>query len=66
MKPEAEYRYAIKNYFSLIQIKEKIPLVEHNDRKYNLWTGKKDGYEATVGMLKNELLGGMRQNKLES
>ena len=43
-----------------MQIKEKIPLIEHYDRKYNWWTNRNGGYEATFDMLENELLGGMK------
>ena len=37
--------------------------MEHYDRKYNCWTDRKCGYEATFGMLENELLGGMKLKK---
>ena len=40
----------------MIQIKEKISLVEHYDRMDNWWTGKKGVYEVTFDMLENEFL----------
>ena len=38
--------------------------MEHYDRKYNWWTDRKGGYEATFDMLENELLGGMKLKKI--
>ncbi len=48
----------------MIQIKEKIPLMEHYNRKYNFWTDRKGGYEATFGMLENKLLGYIKLKKI--
>ena len=60
-------RDAGKNYFLLIQIKEKIPLMEHYDWKDDWWIDRKDGYEVTFDMLKNGFLGGMKlEIKLEN
>ena len=51
----------------MIQIKEKISLVEHYDRKVNWWTDRKVGYKVSFNMFENELLGDMKLKiKLES
>ncbi len=51
----------------MIQIKEKISLVEHYDRKDNWWIDRKGGYKVTFDMFENELLGCMKLKiKLES